>query len=314
MIRYISVLTVLFMFFSCGSKEKAIGHHKLDDSFLEERKVTSDACGLDIQLEEWLLTSNALICKTGNPDSLYVCYDRNTLRKVSSFGKRGHGKDEWIYPHLFNVTDDEVAVIDNGSRKMFVLGEGGISYKRTAPFSDLLNNVKTLRYPVAGYVSTTPRMLSLKIADMETANLLDSICFVSEDGNSSVYDFSWSCNENKLVLANMYSNMFVVCKLGEKYNIETMDYYETDLKFYDDKVFYTDIACGENIYLLSQKKIDMENKSGFSEIEIYDYNGKPVMKLSLDFVAGKMLLDERNHRLLLTSVMDGDIHTVKLRS
>ena len=56
----------------------------------------------------------------------------------------------------------------------------------------------------------------------------------------------------------------------------------------------------------------MEDATGFSEIEIYDYDGVCIKKLVLNIVADKMLLDEANHRLLLTSIEDASINVVKI--
>ena len=82
--------------------------------------------------------------------------------------------------------------------------------------------------------------------------------------------------------------------------------------FSPDRITYSDIACGNYIYLLSQKNVNVEDATGFSEIEIYDYDGVCIKKLVLNIIADKMLLDEANHRLLLTSIEDASINVVKI--
>ena len=76
-----------------------------------------------------------------------------------------------------------------------------------------------------------------------------------------------------------------------------------------DKLYYSDVVCCENcFYLLSQQQVDMEKGIGYSTIEIYDMEGQPLVCIDLDIVAHRMLIDEKNKKIILLSPLDDYIH------
>lgn len=136
----------------------------------------------------------------------------------------------------------------------------------------------------------------------------------SNKGNASLYDFVWNSNHaNRIVIAHQHSERYIVYETDSEHRIVESRIFDTkDDSFSPDRITYSDIACGNYIYLLSQKNVNVEDATGFSEIEIYDYDGVCIKKLVLNIVADKMLLDEANHRLLLTSIEDASINVVKI--
>ena len=76
------------------------------------------------------------------------------------------------------------------------------------------------------------------------------------------------------------------------------------------EAYYSDVVCGDFIYLLSQREIDLSGMSGTSQIEVYDYSGKPVKLIKLDIMAVRMLYDKHNGRFVFLSPSDNDLHVL----
>lgn len=299
------------LLFSCTESPKADVHNPINDKFATETKTSTKSVEFGEQTSQWLNSGSSIICKTENEDAVYVCLDSKTLQKISEFGKIGHGNKEWIAPSLISAEGNSVTIADNGTRKIYDVKGGTIEEKQKLVGKELLNDAKGIAYPTIGYMSMSPKELCLKIADINNMQTLDSIKFESKDGNSSLYEFSWAYSNNKLVLANQHANQFIVCTLNGKHQITDKAYFESKEGFAEDKVYYTDVACGKNIYILSQKKVNMEDGSGVSEVEVYGFDGKPQKKYILDFIAFKMLIN--GNQLLLTSVADDNIHVLDLK-
>lgn len=307
------ILAISFgmLLFSCTESPKADVHNPINDKFATETKANTKSVEFGEQTSQWLNSGSSIICKTENENAVYVCLDSKTLRKTSEFGKIGHGNKEWVAPSLISAENGSVTIADNGTRKIYDVKGGTIEEKQKLAGKELLNDAKAIVYPTIGYMSMSPKELCFKIADINNMQTLDSIKFESKDGNSSLYEFTWAYGNNKLVLASQHANQFVVCTLDEEHHIAGKAYFESNEGFDENKAYYTDVACGNSIYLLSQKKVNVEDGSGVSEIEVYDFEGKPQKKYVLDFIAFKMLIN--GNKLLLTSIADDNIHVLDLK-
>ena len=75
-------------------------------------------------------------------------------------------------------------------------------------------------------------------------------------------------------------------------------------------MYYTDVLCKKNVYLLSQRDVKISDMSGTSSIEVYDYDGNPIKKIVLDIIASNMLYDEVQRKVILRTPMDNDLHVL----
>lgn len=307
------VLSVLFVLSCNESKDAEIFHHTKVDC--KEIITANDSCIQWGEIpENWQLTSNEIICRTLEKDSLYKLYTANNVKLVSSFGKKGHGSSEWVAPHLLVKNDSSFVVFDNGTKKLYNVVHDTISYLGISAINEPINDTKAINYPIIGYVSILPNEQSLKIVNIEQDEIIDRISFVDEkeQGNSSLYDFTWNVVGDKIVIAHLYADRFSVSRINEKGRLLRTDIYETTSGYSKDKLNYSDVQCGHYIYLLSQKNIDVNKMEGYSEIDVYDYDGNHQYKIKLAYIADKILLDARNSRLLTTSVSDEFLHIISL--
>ena len=58
------------------------------------------------------------------------------------------------------------------------------------------------------------------------------------------------------------------------------------------------------------KNKDVSQAESYPDIEIYDYQGNPLTKISINFLAYRILIDENRNRLLLLSATDDDVHII----
>ena len=312
-VSFFLLLTMLLA--SCNNSSKPSVSYNSKSETLETRDVVVDSLPWDEVVEGWVLMGNKIICKTPNRDNIYSVYDADSISKLYSFGKEGHGSLEWVAPHLFVQNDSVALVFDNGTKSISIVKNDVISVNNRTPIKDAVNDLKTVNYPIVGYVSLTPDRQELKIVNIENDSIVDRVAFEDKEGkgNSSLFDFAWNVHSNKIVLAHLHSNTFVIYTVDENGRIAQTDYFGEKEKFSEESFYYTDVQCGDDIYLLSQKNIDVENMSGNSEIEVYDYEGKGKYKIVLNFIADKMLLNANNKRLLLTSASDEQLHFVNLK-
>lgn len=288
-------------------------NHK-DNAFAVSEQGKDSHIEFPYQTESWQIIGDDIVAKSSDSDSLYIMISCSELRSKGVFGKLGHGPNEFISPQLFSGKDNEPMIIDNGNKKIYNYANSEISQIGTLQSKDAVNDIKTLSYPIVAYSTITPNEQCFKIIDITTGKQADSIAFVdnSNKGKSSLYEFAWNRHENKIVIAHMYSDKFIVCETDDRGKLIKKKSFQTDGKFSNEKMYFSDVACGDYIYLLSQKEVDLNNFTGHSDIEIYDYDGKPIKKISLNYISDKMLLDNSNHRLLLTSVSDEYLHSISL--
>ena len=305
---------VLLLLLSCNSRinENTYHHPKEDNSLPQEVSAISMAWD-EIAIDGWMISGSKLICKTPHQERIYSVYSLGNLQRIGAFGRKGHGNLEWVAPHLFAQNDSVWMVIDNGDRSVYDIKKGLISLVSKLSINEPVNDIKTISYPIVGYVSLTPEKQSLKIFDVEQDTLIDEIAFTDQTGKgqSSIYDFVWNVKDARIILGHLYSDTFIICSIDKTGKILRSDYYETDGKYSGGKCFYTDVQCGDYIYLLSQRNVDIEKMTGHSEIEVYGYDGKGKRKIILDFIADKMLLDHQGSRILLTSIADEMLHIVE---
>lgn len=309
-------LLCIAAFCSCSKNGKNEKHltNRLD--FSEIDTVAVQCVDSSVCADSWIMLDGEIVCKTESPEALYTVLDSSAFSKKYVFGKKGHGKNEWVAPHILAKTEQGLLVLDNGDKKLYSVKDAEIQSVKKCSLRDAVNDAKEIEYPVIGYVSTTPDAQYLKLTNVENDNAIDSISFVdtSNKGNASLYDFVWNSNHaNRIVIAHQHSERYIVYETDSEHRIVESRTFDTkDDSFSPDRITYSDIACGNYIYLLSQKNVNVEDATGFSEIEIYDYDGVCIKKLVLNIIADKMLLDEANHRLLLTSIEDASINVVKI--
>lgn len=315
------VFGLSLLLFACNGKPKGTVWEEhvntLDFTSIEQVKTTSFALSEIMEIEEWLLSDTLLVCKNSSGNPYYYVINVNDFSVIGAFGHRGHGQNEWIGPRLVQKGEGGFCVLDNGRRAVYEVEKPDTTYS-IHKLKDLtlelpLNNVKSIAYPICAYCTNIPNALVWNVGNIETLSVSDSISFVDEnnEGKSIRYDFSYDVNQGYVVFAGLYIDRFMVARLDESNRLSHKLMFvgngEEDM---ERKAYYTDVVCGDFIYLLSQRKMDLPNMSGTSQIEVYDYSGKPIKVINLDIVATNMVYDKHNKRFVFLSPSDNDLHVL----
>ena len=66
------------------------------------------------------------------------------------------------------------------------------------------------------------------------------------------------------------------------------------------------------IYLLSQRHVDLAKEKGYSSVEVYDLAGKALKNYKLNFIASQMRIDKSNETIYLLSATDGMLEKIRV--
>lgn len=289
---------------------------KNDHSFpIEElRETGSTDKEYSFQIEEWTILNEKLYCNTSLSDRLFYSISLNDYQVLDSFGIKGHGRNEFVAPHLFKIDDSKLGIYDNGKKENYIFSGNRIRKSESWNLDLAVNDLKTIKYPMVAYVLYEPDIIRFQIINAENNEICDSIIY-KDDGNqgkSIQYDFVWDSYKSYIVLAHRYSDVIKICRINDSGII-------TDIKALDngeggssEKIYNTSVACGKYIYVLNQSNVNVDTQDGFSTVELYDYTGKHIKKLCLDIIADRMLLDTKHNKLLFLSPMDSYLHFTHL--
>lgn len=263
-----------------------------------------------ITIKEWATDGSKVLISTNNSDCMLALISLDTMAVSETFGKKGKGAGELLMPHVLGSESDGLMIVDNGNNKIFKLNGSTISEVNTTGESDIFNQPHFIGEGFIGYEELSPSQLALKkysIADGTTTTILTFPEDVDTD-NSDLFDFVWDAYGGNLVTAHLYTDEFSIRKHEEDDVSSSVHYVKGDNTYSQDRIVYSDVACGDYIYLLYQGNVDIENFSDFSTIEKYDYEGNPVSKYIYDGIIDKILLDQEHNRMFFTSAADEDIH------
>lgn len=262
-----------------------------------------------LSIDEWLLDDTLVVCTTSN--NLYCFYrlHADNFNLIDSLGKRGNGPDELVYPHMSLCSPGNYYVVDNGKKSSYILNKDSIVRMPDEKRSRLSALPRLMDYPFVGYVENYRSRKVWKKQNISTGVVIDSLCIGSiEDLDTVSTDFFWNWGDSgrRVILGFLNQNQFAVGVLDASVTMH-WTLFTADTKV--DKQYYSDVACGEKyFYLLSQQNVDMKKKSGYSMVEVYSYDGQPQMRVQLDIIARRMLIDEAKNRILFLSPLDDYIH------
>lgn len=312
----IFIIACSLLIASCGSKPKSVSN---EISKIGVEKKTAAKVELNPQwiIEELVgIKDGSLFCKGRlGKHSFYVLDGKNfSLKK--SFGVRGNGKDEWGYPYLLLSQEKAINyVLDNGKGKMTVLKDFSISQVKDFPVEDIISLPKVYGKYLC-YVDEKPDKIAFCLNELKTNKALDIVEFEDKQhkGNSYLEAFVYDLNSEYVVLAQNLRDCFEVYSLTSDSHLQHICEVKGNGQTDESKYFYySSVAIdGDRIYLLSQRHVDVGSQSGYSSIEVYDLEGKALRNIRLDFIASQMVLNVKEHTLLLLSALDGSLNIVDL--
>lgn len=304
-------LLVLIMQVGCSDSDKSPEWDLCKEKpncFLREYSIPTQSISIDaaLSIDEWLLDDTLVVCTTYKNAYCFYRLCVNNFHLVDSLGKRGSGPDEFIFPHISSYSSGVYCVIDNGKNKSYFINQDSITQIQTKNQNILITAPQFINYPIIGHVEDLRSKKIWRKQNILTGEILDSLCIERVKGSAMSEDLYWSHFGDKVVLGFLNQNQFAI---GTPDNAAMMHWTLFTGNTQTEKLYYSDVVCGEKcFYLLSQQQVDMKKKSGHSMIEIYDMKGQPLACIDLDIIARRMLVDEKNRKIILLSPLDDDIH------
>lgn len=312
----------LFTLCCCQNKDKDSVRwdiaEKKQPASSSARTLTTQAQepGALIAIADWCIDDSLLVCQSTHTPAAFYRFRLTDFSCKDSFGLKGQGPEEFLYPRLAQKSSQEYLVMDNGKNRFCCLDkkDGSMGESWASPLNHLVNALQTYRYPLISYADYRPDVLTWLLQDAKTGQVADSLVFrdKEEKGQAGRYELNWRFRGDRLVMAFFYLDQFFVTRVLPDNRLERGKLLQAPSSD-REKIYYTDLACADScIYLLSQRSVDVQEQTGVSDVEVYDYEGRPLALYRLDIVAEKMLYDAARRRLLFTCPLDDRIYWADL--
>ena len=297
------ILFLLLVSISCANKQ-AGAVQSADEFGVVEKIQPTHAFSLDSTagINSMQVAGGHLLFTKDDVAPLFEFYDTQTYRRIYGFGEKGKGNGEFVMPHLFSGKSDTVCVLDNAQRKIYKVVNGEIKVAQKIDLKVPANDTKTLAYPYVGFYGLVGDTIEWNIYNVNENKVTTSVSFSEKGAKGKVYlnTFSWDSHDGAVVFASMYFNKFRIVSLSADMSVkEDVTFVRSNNIPQEGKCYYNAVCCSKYIYLLSQKNIKDNGASGHSEVEVYDYEGKPVKKIELDGLYLYMAIDKSTERLYL---------------
>ena len=288
-----------------GNKHKQI---QKSDNFKTSVNLNSETVEIPdvLNVEEWVLGDSVLICQSLKSDTIFYALDANTFEKKHAFGKKGEAPEEYVTPHVVDITNDTIIIADNGKKQLLRIVDGKIISKSGMTAGHLINMPKPANKDGIAFLTTGKEgpFIGMLHSGLSQSDVLLSLSGIDGDISNISYDI----NGEMLVATSSASGKTTVFDLNNGNTLLLEDTGESEY-------YYSDVACGDDsFYLLSQKGIDGNSMEGVSVIEEYAYDGTPLNSYSLDFMASRLLPDKSGNRFILLSPMDESFHIVRINN
>lgn len=262
------------------------------------------------------IKDGSLVCKSSQGEYFYYVFNIKDFSLEKSFGVRGNGKDEWGAPCLLLSQERGISyVLDNAKDKMTILKDYSISEVTASPFNGVANQPKLFGKYLC-FADEKPNKIVFRLNEFKTNKNLAFVEFEDKQnkGNSYLDAFVYDINDEFVVLAQNLKDCFEVYRLSPDSRLRQVCEVKGDGLTDEDKyIYYSSVVInGDNVYLLSQRHVDISNQSGYSSIEVYGLDGKALRNIRLDFIASHMVMNAADHTLYLLSALEGSLHVVKL--
>ncbi|MDE6159827.1 MAG: hypothetical protein K2F69_07095 [Bacteroidaceae bacterium] len=301
-IKYILILGSA-MLFGCAHNTKKVSETTIQETDTQEQTTTQVIHkDMPFGIEDMVAVGNMVVCKKEANSHVFVCFNTSNFTKMKEFGTIGRSHDEWIQPHIVARENNGYDIFDNGKNKILRYDNDTLvsetEYKNTVA----VNNPHMINKMYGGYSYIEPNKIALVLYDSETYERTDEYAFEDEEkkGNAIDWDFMWDGEDSHIVIAHLYKKEFNVVEINEDGKFLQSSRYSGDYTFNPEKhVYYSDVNISNGfIYLLNQQYVNLEDIDGYSEIDIFDINGKCIKKLQLDTIAQRMCVAGDNIWLL----------------
>ncbi len=296
---YILFIIATLFFAGCKNGERKDTTISNSKNFAIATSVETESIQLpdSISIKDWVNSKNEILCLTEKADYTFSILSLDSLKPLNSFGKRGHGPQEMVSPHVLVSDNGKFSVLDNGKRKIYEMGNMQWTNEKDISSFDTFNLPKVFGDSLIVYQEATPNVLRLKVYNPAAsgAQTVTSFPETEDADNSDLFDFVFDTHKNLIVTANLYADKFTIMETGKDIKPIRKTEISGNDRFNPNRIVYSDIICDDVIYLLCQENVDVNDYSGFSTIEIYDYSGNPEKKSIWTLLQTKLYLTRKEN-------------------
>ncbi len=292
--------TILLMLFliACQSEQTTISEKDFATTIsLKEKPIAVKEL---LNVRSFLVKNDLLIVQNDRQDSIFMGINIHSGHCDKAWGRKGQGPDEYLYPRLINLGENEFEIINFGKKNIInvQLPSYQLEKKKLEKMSDFPLNIVSVGENKYVYDVTMPRKQHLFVWNYgEKPQLIYTFPDLKEKyKNSSVYNgyVTASGKNNRIVYVYQYLRRFDILDFSGKLinsievtpnksaefqsngNVDhgnSMTYYmgvkSTDKFIYLYYVGYTGDELQDNLKVPTY-------------IEQYDWDGKPIKRYKID--------------------------------
>lgn len=268
-------------------------------------------------LEEWGIKGDTLFILSSGQDSIVSLISMENMSLVQSFGSIGQGPDELLHPHLLKSEQGGMFLGDGMSGRIRRIDKGCLGEIISNPGRPIpMNDACLLGRSHLAYVFYSPRKTQLLIQELSSGSVSDSLSLPMLEPypktEVSTLAFKVSSNGQFFVAAYQGVDRFDIVRQSDHHFMDP-NVYKGSSPTGENRFFFIDVNCGSDFFaVLSMKGKDVFSEKSFPDIEIYAYDGSPLARLRIDFLASKVLIDDEENRLLLLSANDENLHLIPI--
>lgn len=293
-----SVLVLAVSLVACSHKNK---EDATTNSSIIRLASDSIAIHETINVKDWICTDRQLIIQSSDVDTFFYSYSWPDIKFQNSFGRKGSGPEEFVYPHLSTDRKDMIFVYDNATHTMTEYGwkENAFFINRQIKNSskNLVSSLMAAFDNVFITKNATPNALSLSAIrflknKLETVSVFE----VEKDlkGESSMHDFAVSNFQGNIALVYERSDRIRILKMDSNDQIHDVISVENPSKPNENIWFYSDVYCDEEYLYALYQGID-PSKIGpefTSKVKVFDWSGELIVQFDLGRPIRKLLIDK----------------------
>jgi hypothetical protein len=270
-------------------------------AFEKKTSLSPDSVAIDVAVGifGWKLANDQIIILSAQDrDYFLYAFSVPDFKLLYKYGKYGEGPDEFIAVNWLNTTkENQLGLYDIPRLSMYLYNlESDTLYRnKTFKFNQWENSlckpysfIQQLNDSVFLLKADMKEYTEIEVVDINSNTVLQTFRNLIIRKPKTIYTtyyFGMAANEKNLVLAYKYMNRLEVFEYDTIMKpglIIGSDRDQHELKRWEDyTTYYTQVLCDDNyIYGLYQGR--KENEIMNSYIEIYKFDGTPVLQIELD--------------------------------
>lgn len=302
--KIIYLFVGIFLFFSCTDKDSLI-------KFSEEKLLSAVKIPVDEVFAADFMTqsSNCLALISTRSDTMIYLYSLPDLKFIKNFGLKGKGPDEFLLPMFVKIPNNDLCLwgYSNSTliRKLNIDSSTNVVLEKEYRLKkyENFNQMHIIRDSVFVY-STIPMDYKIKTYNLKNQKELGEIKIKVDKDNDNPNHYSnrgvIAANDSVIVYAYNYKKQIDIydSKTLELKKTLVADYeYEKPTDDYREEIiYYLNVIPGKKYFYALYRGVRYKDAiENTRVIEVFDYNGIPIIRYKFDISPNLFFVDEENN-------------------